>query len=248
LSLLQSNDPVGEREGGRTVSDQDHRAARQRVGAGGQKGLFAFRVEHRRGLVENQDRRVANEGARQGESLALATRQLYPLVADGGAVTFGKGFDEVSRAGQFGRVADLGVTGIHQPVYDIFAYRAVKQQHLLGHEADLATQAFPRVSLYRLAIDQDLTAVGFEEPQQQLNQRALARAVAARDCDALAGTDLEVKIPEQLATPRVTETDAVEYDSAAGDGQRMPRPGFLRFARFTPKRMNALEGTPGVLK
>ena len=69
----------------------------------GNKGIFAFRIEHRRCFVEDEDGRFFQECPSQGEPLLLAARQLYPLVSDDRLKTLGKKVDEIECVGSFGR-------------------------------------------------------------------------------------------------------------------------------------------------
>ena len=70
------------------------------------------------------------------------------------------------------------------------------------------------------AVDRDPAALHVVEPQQQVDQRRLARAGGADDADALAGADLEADTSLQhavwLAVVRrvVREPDVVEHDVA----------------------------------
>ena len=59
------------------------------------------------GFVENQDRRVADDGAGDRDALALAARQRDAALADHRVVAVGHRLDELVRVGQFGRAPDL---------------------------------------------------------------------------------------------------------------------------------------------
>ena len=68
------------------MGDQDHRALLQDLLALLDKGQLAARIEHGRGLVEDQDRRVRQQRSGQREPLALAAGQPDALIADQGVV------------------------------------------------------------------------------------------------------------------------------------------------------------------
>ena len=70
-------------------------------------GLFGGRVQTRGRLVENQDGRIANDRAGNGNALALTARERDAALAHHGVVAVGHFFDEFMRVGQFGGAPDL---------------------------------------------------------------------------------------------------------------------------------------------
>ena len=95
-------------------------------------------------LVENQDRRVANDRARDRDALALTAGQRHAALADHRGVAVRHLDDELVRVGQFGgadRVFDLRV-GL--AVGDVLPDRAAEQQRVLQDEADLIAQRLQR--------------------------------------------------------------------------------------------------------
>ena len=89
LAVVQDVDPVGGLHGREAVRDQQHRpAVCQRLHVLEQLMLRA-RVERRGRLVEDQQPRLAEERAREGDALPLAERQVVPageLLAEDGLV------------------------------------------------------------------------------------------------------------------------------------------------------------------
>jgi hypothetical protein len=51
---------------------------------------LAFRIERARGFVQEQDRRVAQDRARDGDALALPTRESRAPFTEEGVVTLGQ--------------------------------------------------------------------------------------------------------------------------------------------------------------
>lgn len=74
---------------------------------GGLHFAFALGIEGGGGFVENQDRRVAHEGAGDRKPLALTTRQRDATFTHRGIVALGHGRDEVVREGGPGRGLDF---------------------------------------------------------------------------------------------------------------------------------------------
>ena len=97
-AIIHHIDAVGAADGGEPVGDQDR-------GAPGHQPLqrhlhlrLALGVERAGGLVEQQDRRVLQEGPGDRDALALAARQPQARLADRGVVALGQGHDELVAA------------------------------------------------------------------------------------------------------------------------------------------------------
>ena len=71
-AVLQEEDAVGLADRGEAVGDVDGRAALAQLPEAGEEFVLRLRIQGRGGLVENQDRRLAHEGAAQGQFLPLA--------------------------------------------------------------------------------------------------------------------------------------------------------------------------------
>ena len=95
----------------------------------------------------------------------------------------------------------------------------MEQHHILRHVADVAAQV-GRVDLLHVdAIDPDRTFARLVKTEQQLFDGGLARADAADEADALAGSDAEGDVVQRRHVGAgVGETDAAKFDVAA-DGR-----------------------------
>ena len=71
LSALNHADPLRVGDGAETVGDDQRRAPGAQAFERVLHGAFGFRVERRRSLVEQDDRRVLQKGAGDGDALAL---------------------------------------------------------------------------------------------------------------------------------------------------------------------------------
>src|SRR5947207_12240280 len=84
------------------------------------------------------------------------------------------------------------------PEPDVVGNRPRKQVHVLEHEAEEA----PKVREIEFAdvdaIHGDSPFADVVEPQQQVDQRALARPGGADDADTLAGLDVEADVAEDV--------------------------------------------------
>ncbi len=91
-----------------------------------------FGVERARRLVEQQDRRVLEDGPGERQALALAARQPQAAVADHGVVALRLGDDELVRGGRLGGGDDLRVAGAEPAERDVGADGVVEQRHAPG--------------------------------------------------------------------------------------------------------------------
>ena len=83
-ALIHDHQPVHAGDGRQPMCDGDHGlAAHQHVEARLDRGLD-LAVERRGGLVEHQNRRVLEDDARDGDTLALAAGQFDAALADMG--------------------------------------------------------------------------------------------------------------------------------------------------------------------
>ena len=168
------------------------------------------------GLVEQQDGRVVQHGARKADALALPARERLAALAHRHVEAARVAVDEVGHAGQLGRGHDGRVIGIGQAEGDVVAQRAVEERHVLRHVADVAPHV-GRVELAQVDAVEQHRAVGrlVQAHDQPLDGR-LARAHAADQRHALAGGDLEAQAVERRVLPvRVAELDVAELDVAA---------------------------------
>ena len=118
------------------MGDGDHRPRSQDGLQVAQQRRLGLDIEVRRGLVEDQDRRIGQDGAGDGEALALPAAQPDPVLADPGVVARRQGRDGVVDAG--------AATGVDHPIVveigvgqsQVVADRGVEQVDVLGHHAE----------------------------------------------------------------------------------------------------------------
>src|SRR5215469_6509797 len=137
---------------------------------------LALIVERTRRLVEDQDARVGNDRARNGETLALTARQAGAALAHNGVVTIGELKDQIMGTGHLCGSDDP--FDRHRAVRqrNIVADRAIEQDALLQHHADLATQPGWIDHAEINAVDQNPPALRHVKPLDQLGECAFARA------------------------------------------------------------------------
>jgi hypothetical protein len=189
-------------------------------------GGLVLGVDRRQGLVQHQDRGVAQQRAGDGDALALAARQLHALLADDGGIALRQPGDEaVDVGGPRGRL-DVGLAGVRPAHADVVLDRAVEEEGVLAddrdHRADLVERELPQV----LPAQPHRAGLRVVEAQQQPHDRRLAAARRADDADPLAGLGAEVEpVMDGAPGAGIAEAHALEGD---GGGERPVEPGGRR--------------------
>ena len=158
-------------------------------------------VEARRGLVEEKDVGLVQEGAGQGDALALTGRE--PLDAVVGAVGDAEALEQVAGLCRCLLRGEAAHTSDEDDVLE--GGEALVEAGLLGHHARAPTDVVAvgdRVE----AEDAGAAAVGRQQAVEEANGRRLARPVGTEEGDDLAGVDVEGQAVEGLL-------------GAEGDGQ-----------------------------
>ena len=106
-------------------------------------------------LVEEQDRRVLEEGAGERDALALAAREPAAGRADAEVVALGQARDEAVGGGGLGGGLDLGAAGAGPAEADVGRDGVVEQHHLLRHHRDGGAQRRQRHAAHVLPVDGD---------------------------------------------------------------------------------------------
>ena len=97
-------------------------------------------IERAGGFVENEDARLGQQSARDGEALPLAAGELDAALADNGVVALGKAFGELIHARGTAGKEELLITGIGAREQDVLADGAVEEKRLLQHYAQLRAE------------------------------------------------------------------------------------------------------------
>ncbi len=103
--------------------------------------LFAFQVDLAGGLVENQERWIAEDGAGQRDPLTLPPRKQTTPRADHCLVArLQPLLDETMGVGLLGGVDHLFARGVGTAITDVVEHGVAEQQRFLRHQADLLAQ------------------------------------------------------------------------------------------------------------
>ena len=102
---VHDQDPVGPRDRREPVGDDEDRATGHQVVERGLHEALALGVERAGGLVEDQDRRVAEDRPGDGEPLALAAGEAHAALSDDRLVPLRQLADEAVGLGAAGGVS-----------------------------------------------------------------------------------------------------------------------------------------------
>ena len=190
---------------------------RIRLGKRGGDLCLAFGIERRRRLVEQQKRRVAQNGARNGDALALAAGQRDATLADRGVEALRQSGDEARGMGMLGRARDFGIGSLGAAEADIVAHRGCEHHAVLRHERDARAQ-LRRIEIGKAhAVERDASGGRIVEAQQKMKDRALAGAGRSDNGDLLALAHAKRNAVERrhAGARRIGEAHVIERDLAA---------------------------------
>src|SRR5690349_2377370 len=185
--LIEDDDPVGPLDGRETVRDDEHGAPLEERLERLLHEKLRFRIEARGRLVEEEDGRILEDGARDGEPLTFAAREAYAPVSDLRAVPLGHVEDEALRVRGAGRAVDRLLVGPFHAVRDVAPDGVVEEDRLLRDDAQ---HAAPRreVEIPEIApVDPDRPRRRIVEAGHEIDEGRLPRAARADEGDHRAG-------------------------------------------------------------
>src|ERR1700733_934218 len=108
-AVLHDDDQIGIAHGGQSMGDNDRGAALAQMAEGDLDGCLAFGVERTGRFIQQQDARIAQQGASQGHPLALAAGQTLPAWANPGGIGVRQRGDESGGGCRIGGCLYLGI-------------------------------------------------------------------------------------------------------------------------------------------
>src|SRR5580658_4363825 len=127
-AALDGDDAVGVAHARQAIGDDEHGAALGDAFHVLLDDALALVVERARRLVEDQDPRIGDEGAGDGDALALAARKARAALAHHGVVALRQLEDELMGAGELGRADDAVDRHAGIGERDVLADRAVEER------------------------------------------------------------------------------------------------------------------------
>src|SRR5712671_3211407 len=98
--------------------------------------MLRFGIERARRLVEQQDRRVAQNGAGDRKALTLPAREAHAFLAEKGSEAAWQGIKELGRMRRLGGGADLQLCGARSAEADILPRIGAEDHRILRHQSD----------------------------------------------------------------------------------------------------------------
>src|SRR5262249_36590229 len=124
-------------DGREAVRNDERRAAAAQRPQAVLNERLALAVEARGRFVEQQDARVRENRARDRDALALAARQPHAALTDDGVVLLLEAVDELVGVRDSTDALDVGLRRVRCAVRDVLADRAVEQEVVLQHDAEM---------------------------------------------------------------------------------------------------------------
>src|SRR5579885_1777357 len=244
---LQDDDIVGSLDGRETVGDHYGGATAQETAQALLHDQFGHGIDVGCRLVEDEDARIGQQGAGEGDELALAHAQVTPAFANGRIVAVGQLQHQFVQADGAGRLLDLFVCGVQATVANVLADSAGEEELLLQHNADLAAQRTLRHVADIVSIDEDGSLLDVIETRDQAGDCAFARARWADDGDGLPRLNGEIKAAQHGQFGMVAEGDVAKL-YAALDGRHLARAWPVGdFDRHAQNLEDTLRRDPGAL-
>src|SRR5260370_17688765 len=98
--------------------------------------MLRFGIERARRLVEQQDRRVAQNGAGDRKALTLPAREAHAFLAEKGSEAAWQGIKELGRMRRLDGGADLQLCGARSAEADILPRIGAEDHRILRHQSD----------------------------------------------------------------------------------------------------------------
>src|SRR5581483_2306370 len=211
LSALEHMNSIGAGDRAEAMRDEqrDARARRKTVNRVAH-GALGDRVEIARRLVEDEHLRIAQQGTRDGDALALSAGELQAAFTDARVDPVASPLEDRGRRRALDRLQTLGIAGIGRPDLQVVANRAREEMRIVRDETDARAQIVAIEKLAVDAVERDGAAAGRIEFHQQLHDRRLPRTGRSHERDGLARSDVETDIAQSRVAGRVGEADPIE--------------------------------------
>src|SRR6202007_1255069 len=169
-------------------------AATHDAAQAGEDFLLGLCVHAGKGIVQNQDARIANDGASDGRALFLTTRKRDAALANRGFVTGGKILNVAMEAGDLSSFSRAFGIVIRQTERDVPADRFAEKISVLRNVADGAAQGIERPVLDGMAVDEHSSFRRFPKASNESGERGLAASGWPDDGESRPSRDSQVDV------------------------------------------------------
>src|SRR3954470_10924626 len=212
---LEHVDPVGMHHRRKPVRDQDgyHFTRAGDLAHRATDLLLGERVQRRRRFVEHEEMRIPQQRPRDRETLLLAARHLHSALADDGVETLVRARQQGVRRRLAQHLEAFFVRGMRIDELEILADGAREELRILGYKPNSLAQPVEVDVVARHSVVENLTLLRRIEPDEELDQRRLARARRPDERDRLAALDVERDVGERRCVRAlVHEADVPEFE------------------------------------
>ena len=172
-------------------------------------------------LIQDENRRVHEQRAREHDALSLSAGQLPSLLTNERVDPFRQRRNPVPDASRSERHLDLGVRRFGMAQTDVLANRRREEVRVLAGDRDRPADILEPILPDVPARDRDAAALGVDEPKQRVHDRRLPGSAGADERNPAAGLEAQAEPFQRGPLPRpVADADILE-----GDGVRPGRCG-----------------------
>ena len=202
------------------MRDGQHRAPLARLTQGILNLVLRLAVQRACGFVEQQDRRVFQQGPRDTDTLLFPPRQFQPAFTHSGFIPVGQTLDKVVDLRRFCRRFDVFLRGVIAAIGDVIADGIVEQHGILRHHANRAVQTVLGHIAHILPVHAHGTALHIVEPEQQTPDGGFPRSGRADNRHHLARGGFDRHTLEDLSVVVIAKAHVVQRDTPTRDVQR----------------------------
>ena len=172
---VHDEDLVGPAHGGQAVRDGDERLAGHQLADGALHQCLVLGVGVGRRLVEDDDGRALQDGARDSDALLLAAGKPLARLAGARGVALRQTAHELVAPRRARSGLHLGIACRRAPHADVVGDGAVEQKRVLGHVGHVLHKLLERYVPHVHASERHATRRGVPEPGHELRHGRLAR-------------------------------------------------------------------------
>ena len=166
-AVPQDDNLIGMADRGYTMRNQQGGSLLHQFSQFAQDTFLRIRVDAGKGIVKDQNARIANQSPGQSCSLLLSAGKRDSSFADHGGISHREAGDFRGDAGRFGGFEHIVIGEIFCTESDVLPQRLAEEIRILRNEADGAAQARERPFPDGLAIDQERAWRCFPQPGDQ---------------------------------------------------------------------------------
>ena len=178
---VHDEDLVGVAHRVQAMGDGDERLAARKLADRFHEQMLVLRVDGAGRLVQDDDRSVLHDSARDGYALPFATRQVSTTLLQHGVVSLRKPLDEIVAPRPLRRSNHLIARGVGASEPYVVLHRVIEQIYVLKHQRHMRKKAFRRALTHIHATHTHTPFVNVPEAREQIHQRGLARPAGSHD-------------------------------------------------------------------